>query len=154
MQERRHEPEADQDDAGHRRKEAGEVAPRQFVDGDVRDVRPAVEDGDDPEEQRRARPQTRPKPRERPRTRECCPEREDCRGRVLIERDAGLAVDECVVERVQEGDPRRAPEDEGLGPHSYWSASSTFSLDARRAGRIAASTPAAIATTTKTASVK
>src|SRR4029453_11881909 len=36
--------------------------------------------------------------------------------------------------------------------YSYWSASSTFSLDARLAGRIAESIPARIATTTKIAS--
>ena len=34
-------------------------------------------------------------------------------------------------------------------PHSYWSASSTFSLAARRAGRIAASTPKIVATIRK-----
>src|SRR4030095_14331869 len=36
--------------------------------------------------------------------------------------------------------------------HSYWSASRTFSRDARLAGRIAARIPARIATTTKAAS--
>src|SRR6266542_4367409 len=47
--------------------------------------------------------------------------------------------------------PKRSRLPAGLG-HSYWSASSTFSFEARRAGRIAASMPATIATTTKIAS--
>jgi hypothetical protein len=90
---------------------------------------------------------------------------------MVTSRGAALRLDEAVVEDV-DGDEANACEKErslgtggGCEPlegvlrltgvsfvdHSYWSASRTFSFEARRAGRIAASIPARMATATNAA---
>jgi hypothetical protein len=91
---------------------------------------------------------------------------------MVASRGAGLGLEEAVVDDV-DGDEADTCEKErslatggGCEPlegvlrltgvssvdHSYWSASRMFSREARRAGRIAASVPARMATTTNAAS--
>jgi hypothetical protein len=104
----------DEHDARRRGENAGEIARRSSRARDVLDVQHAVDGRERPEEQGEGRAQPRTQPGEGVDGGE--PEHErDRRGeRVLTEADAGLAMEEGVVERVNEGDGGRGAEDECL----------------------------------------
>jgi hypothetical protein len=100
VQERRGEPEENEGRAGSDREDAGHVAPAELVDGDVGDVRPAVDECEHAEDDRDCGPKPMPQLRERDDRGDPRDEGEERRERVLPELNAGLPVEERVVERM------------------------------------------------------
>jgi hypothetical protein len=80
----------------------------------VADVKCSVHDREHAEHEGDHRTEAGPEPRECDDRPGASRKRDDGRQRMLVEIDAGLAVQECVVERVQDGDRRRGAEGGGL----------------------------------------
>ena len=107
--------EPDQDEPGGEREHAGDVAVVGAVDADVLDVHRAVDHGERAEQERERGPQRRSTAAEREHGAGRAGDRDQRGERVLGEVDAGLAVQEGVVERVEDRDPDGRAEHGELG---------------------------------------
>src|SRR5829696_7863627 len=110
VEERDGQAKADEHDACRGGEDAGVVACRNAVHGDVLDVQRAVDDREDAEEERDRRAKAGPKPREDS-DRSKAGREGDRRGeRVLIPSHARLPVQKGVIDRMQEREGSSAPE--------------------------------------------